>query len=151
LSSVVGGLVGFALLSLALGPAFALPLILPGMIPHFFTGGTAGVFGNATGGRRGAVAGGFVNGLEITLFAAILVPVMSAIGFQNTTFGDTDFQWFGFLVGNIARIEGLAAAIGVVILCAVLLALASWWQRRYVDTDWVPGGAAAPAPEAARS
>ena len=46
----------------------------------------------------------------------------------------------------------LAAAIGVVILCAVLLALASWWQRRYVDTDWVPGGAAAaPAPEAARS
>jgi PTS system ascorbate-specific IIC component len=152
LSSVVGGLVGFALLSLWLGPAFALPLILPGMIPHFFTGGTAGVFGNATGGRRGAVAGGFVNGLEITLFAAILVPVMSAIGFQNTTFGDTDFQWFGFLVGNIARIEGVVAAAGVVVLCIVLLALASWWQRRYVDTGWVPGGGVpVAAEEAARA
>jgi PTS system ascorbate-specific IIC component len=48
------------------------PIILPGMIPHFFTGGTAGVFGNATGGR-GAMAGGFVNGLIIALLAAFLV------------------------------------------------------------------------------
>lgn len=140
LASVAGGLVGFAILWAGLGAALTIPLILPGMIPHFFTGGTAGVFGNATGGRRGAVAGGFVNGLIITLFAAFLVPVMGAIGFQNTTFGDADFQWFGFLVGNIARIEGAAAAAGVVILCVALLAVASWWQRRFVDTGWIPGG-----------
>jgi PTS system ascorbate-specific IIC component len=144
LSSVVGGLVGFAILLLTdnLAPALAVTLILPGMIPHFFTGGTAGVFGNATGGRRGAVAGGFINGLIITIFAAILVPVMGAIGFQNTTFGDADFQWFGFAVGNIARIEGNVAAVGVVVLCIVLLALASWFQRRVVDTGWIPGGGA---------
>ncbi|MHB8960847.1 MAG: PTS transporter subunit IIC, partial [Candidatus Limnocylindrales bacterium] len=139
LASVAGGLIGFAILWAGVGAAFAIPLILPGMIPHFFTGGTAGVFGNATGGRRGAVGGGFVNGLLITLLAAFLVPVMSGIGFQNTTFGDADFQWFGFLVGGIANFGGAPAAIGIAVLCVVLIVLASIFQVRVVRTGWLPG------------
>ena len=68
-----------------LNPVFGLALILPGMVPHFFTGGGAGVFGNATGGRRGAMIGGFVNGLIITFLPAILLLVLGNLGFANST------------------------------------------------------------------
>src|SRR5690625_5944231 len=74
-----------------LGPVLGLALILPGLVPHFFTGGAAGVYGNATGGRRGAIAGGFVNGLLVTFLPALLLEVLGTFGTANTTFGDTDF------------------------------------------------------------
>ena len=61
LSSFVGGILGMVILI-----ALDAPVILPGVVPHFFTGATAGVFGNATGGRRGAVLGSIANGLLIT-------------------------------------------------------------------------------------
>src|SRR5699024_3103830 len=75
LSSFAGGLVGLLVLGMWLGPVLGLALILPGLVPHFFTGGAAGVYGNATGGRRGAIAGGFVNGLLVTFLPALLLEV----------------------------------------------------------------------------
>ncbi len=43
-------------------PMFGLAMILPGMLTNFFAGGTAGIFGNAVGGRRGAIIGGIAHG-----------------------------------------------------------------------------------------
>ncbi len=72
---------------------------------------------------------------------------MGAIGFQGTTIRRPDFQCvLASSTGNIARIEGNVAAIGVVILCLGLLVFASWFQRRFVDTGWVPGGTPAATP-----
>jgi len=99
LSSFVAGLVGMGILSLT-----NLAVIVPGLVPHFFVGGTAGVFGNARGGKIGTIAGAFVNGLIITFGAALLLPVMGDLGFANTTFGDADFQWLGILIGLVARL-----------------------------------------------
>ncbi|KPC75232.1 PTS ascorbate transporter subunit IIC, partial [Streptomyces sp. NRRL F-6602] len=76
ISSFVGGLVSLALLAWVFEPAFGLALVLPGLVPHFFTGGAAGVYGNATGGRRGAVLGAFVNGILITFLPALLLKVL---------------------------------------------------------------------------
>src|SRR5690606_32392062 len=70
IASFTGGLASLGAL-MAFDAPMGLALILPGMVPHFFTGGTAGVFGNATGGRRGAVVGGFVNGVIITFLPAL--------------------------------------------------------------------------------
>ncbi|KAB1656290.1 PTS ascorbate transporter subunit IIC [Pseudoclavibacter chungangensis] len=142
LASFLGGLVMLFLLAVWLGPAFGLALILPGMVPHFFTGGGAGVYGNATGGRRGASLGGFVNGLLITLLPAFLYGVMSGIGLQGSTFGDADFGWFGSLVGLSVQTGSLGVGIVLTLLLGlVVLGLAIAWQVRVVDRGWMPGAA----------
>ena len=139
LSSFAGGLIALGVLAIWLNPMFGLALILPGMVPHFFTGGGAGVYGNATGGRIGAMIGGFVNGVIITILPAILLLVLGDFGFANSTFGDADFGWFGTLVGVSV---GAGAGIGVVLailIAVVLVSVAIVYQIRVVDKGWVPG------------
>ncbi|MGE5591392.1 MAG: PTS ascorbate transporter subunit IIC [Bacillota bacterium] len=52
-------------------------VLIPPMIPIFFPGATAGVFGNATGGRRGAILAGVITGLLIGLGEVAMVRVMA--------------------------------------------------------------------------
>ena len=111
--SFLGGLLGMLVLG-AIGGV----LIVPGMVPHFFCGATAGIFGNATGGRRGAILGSFVNGLFLAFLPATLLPVLGKLGFANTTFGDFDFGVFGILLGNVGNSIG---QIGVYLIVAVLV------------------------------
>ncbi len=99
LCSFGGGLIGLFIQGI-LGTT----LIIPGVVPHFFVGATAGVFGNATGGRRGCVLGSLVNGLLLTFLPALLLPILGDLGFQNTTFSDGDFIGVGALIGIIANL-----------------------------------------------
>lgn len=103
LVSFLGGVVGLGLLILLNNTGMSLALILPGVIPHFFCGATAGVFANATGGRRGTIVGSFLHGLLITFLPAFLMPVLGSLGFASTTFSDADFTVVGIVLGNIAR------------------------------------------------
>ena len=104
LSSFVGGVVGMAVLLLADRSFPGLPIILPGVVPHFFCGATAGVFGNATGGLRGCIAGAFAQGLLITFLPVFLMPVLGNLGFANTTFSDADFGAVGIILGNVINL-----------------------------------------------
>jgi len=99
ISSFIGGIIGMLICG-----RFNWVLIVPGVIPHFFCGATAGVFGNATGGRRGAIAGAFVHGLIITFLPILLLPVLGQLGFANTTFGDSDFGVVGIALGSLIRL-----------------------------------------------
>lgn len=99
LSSFLGGIVGMVILI-----ALKAPVILPGVVPHFFCGATAGVFGNATGGKKGAFIGAFAHGLLITFLPVLLMPTLGSLGYGNTTFSDADFGVVGILLGNILRI-----------------------------------------------
>lgn len=100
LSSLVAGVLCMFLLQ-----ALHLPIIIPNLVPHFFTGATAAIFGNATGGRKGAVIGGFANGVIISILPALLLPLLGPqLSTLNTTWSDADFLWVGVVVGNIARL-----------------------------------------------
>jgi PTS system ascorbate-specific IIC component len=103
LSSFAGGIVGMVVLLLMEKSFPGLPIILPGVVPHFFCGATAGVFGNATGGLRGCIWGAFAQGLLITFLPVLLMPVLGGLGFANTTFSDADFGVVGILLGNILQ------------------------------------------------
>ncbi|WP_285517245.1 PTS ascorbate transporter subunit IIC [Thermolongibacillus altinsuensis] len=99
LSSFVAGVISMFTL-----PLVGLKVIVPGLIPHFFTGAAAGVFGNATGGRRGAIFGAFANGILISFLPAMLLPVLGSLGFEGTTFGDSDFGIVGILLGYLIKL-----------------------------------------------
>lgn len=96
LSSFIGGLVGMLILL-----SLKAPVILPGVVPHFFCGATAGVFGNATGGKRGAIIGAFIHGIIITFLPALLLPTLGGLGYEGTTFSDADFGVIGIFLGKI--------------------------------------------------
>ncbi|WP_261641307.1 PTS ascorbate transporter subunit IIC [Erwinia mallotivora] len=100
---IVGFLASFAagLVSMFLCPLFGLSVIVPGLVPHFFCGATAGVYGNITGGRRGAVTGAFAHGLLISFLPAILLPMMGDMGLASTTFGDADFGVAGIILSHV--------------------------------------------------
>ncbi|WP_075182440.1 PTS ascorbate transporter subunit IIC [Pantoea sp. 1.19] len=99
---MIGFLCSFlaGLMSMFLCPLFGLSVIVPGLVPHFFCGATAGVYGNITGGRRGAMVGAFVQGLLISFLPAMLLPVLGDLGLASTTFGDADFGIVGILLGK---------------------------------------------------
>jgi len=102
LSSVVGGLVAMGIQLLAGGAVGG--VILPSMIIHFFVGGTAGVFGNATGGKKGAIVGGLLNGFIFTMLAGTTYTAFGGLNpdWTGSSFGDTDFG----VLGNVLAFLG---------------------------------------------
>ncbi|MCK1987235.1 PTS ascorbate transporter subunit IIC [Lysinibacillus fusiformis] len=105
---IIGFLFSFlaGLVSMFILPFIGLKVIVPGLVPHFFTGAAAGVFGNATGGRIGAMSGAFANGLLISFIPAILLIFMGDIGYEGTTFGDSDFGIIGIIIINLLKLFG---------------------------------------------
>lgn len=123
-SSFIGGVIGMLVLG-AVGGV----LIIPGMVPHFFTGATAGIYGNATGGRRGAIVGSFVNGLMISFIPALLLPVLGDLGFANTTFGDVDFGVIGIALGKIGEMMGNFGVYAVAIIALLVLVVPNFTRK----------------------
>lgn len=97
--AVIGGLLATLLSS------FMSVVVLPSVIGLFFMGAAAGVFGNAMGGRRGAVISGFLLGFLFQFIVAIAYPLvdLSGYGITGLWFASTD----AIVVVAIMRLVGL--------------------------------------------
>ncbi len=101
---VSGLLVFLAFMSIFLAIGFA--IIVPPMIMLFFPGGGAAVFGNTTGGWKGAVLGGVINGTILAIGQALTLPALTH-GPELATLADPDWYviiWF--LKGVLGPILG---------------------------------------------
>ncbi|WP_239952222.1 PTS sugar transporter subunit IIC [Pantoea sp. Z09] len=114
LATTLGSIIGMIVF-----PLFGLAMILPGLLTNFFAGGAAGVFGNALGGRRGAMIGGVVHGLFITLLPAILVPMLESYGFTGVTFSDADVISTGLVLGHAFQGNWLFVALFVLFITLI--------------------------------
>ena len=104
--------------------------IIPGMAAHFFCGACAGIYGDATGGKKGAVLGAFVHGVLITIGPAMLLPILSSLGFPGTTFGDFDFTVVGILIGNVYNLMGQAGIYGLLAILGVTAFLPNFFVKK---------------------
>lgn len=104
---IVGFLSAYAagLLGVLIMVVFKFPVvIIPAAHICFFSGGTAGVFGNSTGGWRGAVAGSFVVGLLLAFLPTVLMPTFGQMGIEGSTFPNIDYNVVGILLEKILSV-----------------------------------------------
>lgn len=105
-ATVIGFLAAYAggLVTMVIMGFFSPIVIIPVAVPYFFIGATAGVFGNATGGWKGCVAGSFVVGVLIAVGPALIYPIMENVGLTGTSFPETDFNIVGLLIYYIGKL-----------------------------------------------
>ncbi|UUX33755.1 PTS ascorbate transporter subunit IIC [Fundicoccus culcitae] len=89
LSSFVMSLLGFSV------------VMIPAAHISFFSGGTAAIFGNSTGGWKGAVLGSFVMGLLLSFLPLLLYPLLAEMGIEGSAFPNVDYNIIGYLLHKI--------------------------------------------------
>ncbi|KRO01224.1 PTS family ascorbate porter, IIC component [Levilactobacillus paucivorans] len=114
-SFIVGTLSMFGMI------AMGSTVIIPGVVGHFFCGGAAGIYGNATGGRRGAIIGSAVNSLLISWLPLLILPVLGGLKMAASTFADTDYLVPGILLGNLGHYGEAAVIAGIIGFTVVVI------------------------------
>lgn len=101
--------------------AGAFYIILPGIVPAFFAGGTAGIFGNSTGGWKGAIVGPFITGIVLAVGTGFLMPSTGALASTGSTFGDPFYATAGLGFAKWVKEMTVSPLIGVVVLVVVIV------------------------------
>ncbi|WP_019781170.1 PTS ascorbate transporter subunit IIC [Streptococcus sobrinus] len=124
---LIGFFVSFLVGTLSMFAMIALhtTVIIPGVVGHFFCGAAAGIYGNATGGRRGAVLGSAFNSLLISWLPLAILPLLGSLKLAASTFADTDYLIPSWLLGTVGQ-AGPAVLITSIIAFVLLVIIISY-------------------------
>jgi ascorbate PTS system EIIC component len=98
----------------------AVYIILPGIVPAFFAGGTAGIFGNSTGGWKGAIVGPFITGIVLAVGTGFLIPSTGALATTGSTFGDPFYATVGLGFAKLVKEMVVSPLTGIIILLVII-------------------------------
>jgi len=100
LVSLATGIIGMWILGLINYPI----AVFPALIPTFYTGAVTAIFGNATGGRRGAIIGSGLNGFILIFGQALLLPMVGSYEPIMRILSETDYTFYGPLLGYLLKL-----------------------------------------------
>jgi len=93
-------IVGTIIMFIVVGVA-PLYIVFPAIVPAFFEAGTCGIFGNATGGKRGAVLGGVISAVLDYGGLIFLIPIITPMADYARQFPLADYTIIFNLLGHI--------------------------------------------------
>jgi ascorbate PTS system EIIC component len=99
ISAYAAGLVSMGVMIAMKSPI----IMIPSASIAFFSGGTAGVFGNSTGGWKGCIAGSFVAGVLLVSLPLMLYPVFANLGIVGASFPNVDYNIIGTLLYKLTQ------------------------------------------------
>ncbi|WP_305150858.1 PTS ascorbate transporter subunit IIC [uncultured Dubosiella sp.] len=107
-----------------------LPVILPGVVAHFFCGATAGIFGNVEGGWKGCVLGSFIAGFLLSALSLGAYLALNSLQIA-TTVSDADFAIVVILSVLAGRIFSPVVLFGAIVgLFLVPFAISGIQERK---------------------
>lgn len=107
LGFAISFVIGIIITLLSAGPLGVKYVLIAGVIPHFFGSGPAAVYGNATGGLKGAVIAAIASSIVMSFAIQMLIPLTGdVIIATGLTWGESDQGVWGVVLGYILKVIG---------------------------------------------
>ena len=107
LGFAISFVIGIIITLLSAGPLGVKYVLIAGVIPHFFGSGPAAVYGNATGGLKGAIIAAIASSIVMSFAIQALIPLTGEIVIATgMTWGESDQGVWGVALGYIFKFIG---------------------------------------------
>jgi PTS system ascorbate-specific IIC component len=97
--------IGIIITLISAGPMNVQYVLIAGVIPHFFGSGPAAVYGNATGGLKGAIIASVASSIIMSFGIQALIPLTGdvCIG-TGLTWGESEYGVWGLIFGYVLKL-----------------------------------------------